>query len=366
MTLPKLPHPFNKITLIVLLFCSALIPGNSQDTLKILISGSPPFVMEDSTDPQGISIEVWEKVAELHDLNYKYFWNPNVDEALRQVKNGEVDVVVGPISITSERAEHVRFTQPYFIASYSIASSHRGLSIWSRIRPFFSKGFFIAISVLLLTLTGVGALLWLAERKDNSEQFPPDPVNGIGNGIWLAVVTMTTVGYGDRAPITKAGRIIAGSWMIIALVTATSLVAGIASTLTVSGLSTSTIQGPDDLSGNKVAVVGNSPAKEFVEDHAGTIVESNDLETSLQKLKEGEVKAVIYDRPQLKYYLEKHPNQARDLSIGLGEYLPQGYGFVTPLDSPWSKTLSVYLLGMQEEGIIRGIVQDWLGKDEAK
>src|SRR5690606_66163 len=129
------------------------------------------------------------------------------------------------------------------------------LSIWNRISPFFSRGFFVAVSILILILTMVGTLLWLAERNKNPKEFPPDPLNGIGNGIWLAVVTMTTVGYGDRAPATRAGRIIAGSWMIISLVTATSLVAGIASTLTVSGLSTSVIEGAGGLFGNKVAVV---------------------------------------------------------------------------------------------------------------
>ena len=322
--------------------------------------------MEDSTNPEGISIEVWEKLAELHDFNYSYTWNPNVDEALRQVSNGDVDVLIGPISITSQRAEHVRFTQPYFIASYSIASSKKSLSIWNRISPFFSKGFFVAVSILILVLTLVGTLLWLAERKDNPKEFPPDPVNGIGNGIWLAVVTMTTVGYGDRAPVTRAGRIIAGTWMIIALVTATSLVAGIASTLTVSGLSTSVIEGAGDLSGNKVAIVGQSPAREFVEEHKGIIVETADLETSLLELEKGNIKAVVYDRPQLKYYLENHPEEAKELSIGLGEYLPQGYGFVTPLDSPWGKTLSVYLLEMQEEGLIENIVNQWLGGTKEK
>ncbi len=85
-------------------------------------------------------------------------------------------------------------------------------------------------------LLGVGTLLWLAERRDNPEQFPATPVRGIGNGVWLALVTMTTVGYGDRVPITTAGRVMAGVWMVIALISASSLTAGIATALTLSQL----------------------------------------------------------------------------------------------------------------------------------
>jgi voltage-gated potassium channel Kch len=63
----------------------------------------------------------------------------------------------------------------------------------------------------LLTVTG--ALIWLAERRHNEEQFRRDPAAGIGNGIWWSAVTMTTVGYGDKAPVTLAGRVIALVWM---------------------------------------------------------------------------------------------------------------------------------------------------------
>ena len=83
--------------------------------------------------------------------------------------------------------------------------------LWGRIQPFFSKRLLYATGVFVFILACVGTLLWLAERKDN-EQFPTSPARGIGNGMWCAISTMTTTGYGDIAPVTLAGRIIACGW----------------------------------------------------------------------------------------------------------------------------------------------------------
>ena len=42
-------------------------------------------------------------------------------------------------------------------------------------------------------------------------------VKTFGDGIWWALVTVTTVGYGDITPLTTMGRIISGALMIIGL-----------------------------------------------------------------------------------------------------------------------------------------------------
>jgi voltage-gated potassium channel len=60
-------------------------------------------------------------------------------------------------------------------------------------------GTLIATVTVVVTLVS-GVLMWLVDRND----FP-----NIGLGLWWAVQTVTTVGYGDVTPTTAAGRGIA-------------------------------------------------------------------------------------------------------------------------------------------------------------
>ena len=62
----------------------------------------------------------------------------------------------------------------------------------------FSVGSGVFRAVAAGSAGGVGSLIWLAERRRNAEQFA-EPLAGIGSGMWFALVTLTTVGYGDKA-----------------------------------------------------------------------------------------------------------------------------------------------------------------------
>jgi voltage-gated potassium channel Kch len=56
-------------------------------------------------------------------------------------------------------------------------------------------------------------------------------IPSVGVGIWWALQTVTTVGYGDGVPSTLAGRTIGGLVMVIGIAFIAFVTAGVTSTL---------------------------------------------------------------------------------------------------------------------------------------
>jgi voltage-gated potassium channel len=82
------------------------------------------------------------------------------------------------------------------------------------------EGFrYIALTTLLLVVLG-GAAVSLVDTSD----FP-----NFWLGIWWALVTVTTVGYGDIVPHTVAGRLVGGALMMIGIGFVAALTATVAS-----------------------------------------------------------------------------------------------------------------------------------------
>ena len=71
---------------------------------------------------------------------------------------------------------------------------------------------FIAFSLAGFILLIASTLMFLAENEAQ-----PDKFGSIPRTMWWAIVTMTTVGYGDTFPITPAGKFLSGLVSIAAI-----------------------------------------------------------------------------------------------------------------------------------------------------
>lgn len=69
-----------------------------------------------------------------------------------------------------------------------------------------------ALFVLLMLISVAASITYLAEHKAQPEAFASIP-----HALWWAVVTMTTIGYGDVVPVTLIGRICAAAIGIVSV-----------------------------------------------------------------------------------------------------------------------------------------------------
>jgi voltage-gated potassium channel len=84
------------------------------------------------------------------------------------------------------------------------------------------RGATIVIATATTAITaGAGLLMTLVD----GENFP-----SIGSGLWWAVQTVTTVGYGDDVPTNVAGRLVAVLVMLLGVASLTVITASITST----------------------------------------------------------------------------------------------------------------------------------------
>jgi voltage-gated potassium channel Kch len=84
------------------------------------------------------------------------------------------------------------------------------------------RGAAIVIATATIAITVVtGIAMTIVDR----ENYPT-----IGSGLWWAVQTSTTVGYGDNVPTTVAGRLVAAFVMLVGIGFLTVITAAITST----------------------------------------------------------------------------------------------------------------------------------------
>ena len=229
----------------------------SSDTLIVGIYHNPPFVIAGGDGSfEGLSIELWEQIAASSDLEFRYEKYSDFISILKRLEYREIDLTINPMDVDDVRLAKFDMTQPFFISSIGAAIPNLNRSTLSLfVSNIFSFAFLKIIVLLILIIFIFGFFLWLVERKYNRFQFRPGLL-GLFDGLWWSAVTMTTVGYGDKAPKSYLGKTIAIIWMFTAVIIISSFTAGIASTLTISGLQTDISSAEDIRLVEKVSAVG--------------------------------------------------------------------------------------------------------------
>ncbi len=300
-----------------------------------------PFIIKNPDGTWGgISMELWHRLA--RELGVAYEVVDLEPTALMAAgKAGELDVLVS-LNISERSEADMDLTHAFYSTGLGIAvrpSVDDGLL--GTLKAIFTRRFAKAIGGLAVVLVFIGGLMWLLERRRNPEQFGGGSARGIGNGVWWSAVTMTTVGYGDRSPVTLGGRVLGLVWMFAAIIMISGFTASISSALTVSQLS-SAVSGPDDLPKVKVGAVEPSQAARYCQRKGIAYRGFPTAEDALGALDRGELDAVVGEAPILAY--DARTAFAGRISMLPGTFENHGYGFGLQTGSTLREPLNLALL----------------------
>ena len=258
------------ILLFSLVFVAGILPITSAaDTppgkIKIAVKEFPPLVFKDL---KGFCIDIATIISEKNNMHPEFVMVDSVPSLLGAVESGACDMGFAGITITPGREKRVDFSQPFFESGLMIAVRNQAFSQISFIGNAFLRVIGLSIALFFVGLTVVAHLVWWIERDDRDPQgFPTAYGKGIVDAYWWAVVTMSTVGYGDKRPKKNGGRAIAAIWMFIGIIWFAGLTATLSSALTVDRIRHGEINDLPDLYGKNVAVIVDTTSEDFLRYH---------------------------------------------------------------------------------------------------
>lgn len=293
-------------TFLLLLGCCT--SSLAQDSLlRVGVHPDPPFIISSGQgNYRGLCVDLWEDIAAELGYEYELVHHYDIIGMMRALDYGEIDLSINPLTVSSRRLQLFEALQPFYISSLGVATTSASRSQFQMfLSNFFSLDFLKIVLLLLFIIFFFGTLLWLVERRHNHYQFRPGFI-GLIDGLWWSAVTMTTVGYGDKAPKTSVGKGIAIVWMFTAVIVISGFTATIASTLTVNSLAVQ-INRLQDLKGvEKLGTVGATLSEDFLLRHE--IIPSHSYENpaqALQALAGKEVDALVYDKTVMRYLISR-------------------------------------------------------------
>ena len=173
----------------------------------------------------------WFEVASLAFYAVEYLlrvWSCTSDPRFASPVAGRLKFIVSPIALIDLLVILPLFIVPLFhvynvdlrflrafrlvarasrLTRYSIGLRNLGAAVGAR-----KNELLTVVGVLAVLLVLASSMMFYAEKDAQPDKFSSIPAT-----MWWSIITLTTVGYGDVAPVTSFGRLIAGGIAILGI-----------------------------------------------------------------------------------------------------------------------------------------------------
>ena len=315
--------------------------GSAATHLRVGVLEEPPFVFNSNGSYSGMAIDLWEMVG--RDLGWTWTYaSHDFSTLVDLVSRGELDLIVGPIPRTATLEMQMDFSPTFLNSGLGVAAREKPVrSILDILGHLTDTAFLQLTASLILICLIFGLIIWYAERRRNTDHFGGQMVNGFGSGVWWSMVTMSTVGYGDKAPRTTFGRGIALVWIFLSIVLLAAFTGTIASSMTMGriGLNVNSV---NDLRSLTVGVLRDSEAERWLTRSHLSVASYPTVAAGIEAVRNQKLDVMVADRPTLQWALAQEDHTST-LSIQ-GNIHPERLAFGMPETSRHRESINRTML----------------------
>jgi polar amino acid transport system substrate-binding protein len=339
---------------------SAAEPG-AAPPLRVAVYDVQPYGGRGPDGPFiGASVDLWRRVAEHLGWRYQLILVPQMEDVLSGLQAGTYDVGIGAITITAERMARVDFSYPTHRSGVAAVFARRGGTEAALYEYVAALGELIPLMLAIVVfLLVIGLAMWWFERSSSPAE-SRSAVTSWHEGIYWAVVTMSTVGYGDKTPQTAVGRAIAVIWMVVSLVMVSLLTTSLIAHITVSQVEAGPAIRASDLVGKRLAAVDESSGAEYLEAHRLAYQKAATLPDAFNALASGRADVVVNSIGALQYLVSTRFSDT--IAPPRGLLSPAYMAFALPMNSALRLPLDRALTVVEASPEWRSVEETYFGR----
>ncbi|XP_014790759.1 glutamate receptor ionotropic, NMDA 1 isoform X1 [Octopus bimaculoides] len=297
-------------------------------------------------------------------------WNGMIGEMV----SGEADMIMAPLTINPERAQHIDFSKPFKYQGLTILvkKTRKDSSLASFLQPF-QDTLWILVG---LSVHVVALVLYLLDRFSpfgrfklaKSDDTEEDALN-LSSAMWFAWGVLLNSGIGEGTPRSFSARVLGMVWAGFAMIIVASYTANLAAFLvldrpeaSISGIDDPRLRNPQE--NFKYATVKKSAVEMYFKRQVelSTMYRTmetrnyNTAEEAIDDVRKGKLQAFIWDSSRLEF------EAANDCElVTAGELFGRsGYGIGLRKHSPWTQEISLSILSFHESGFMEDLDSKWI------
>jgi polar amino acid transport system substrate-binding protein len=297
------------LTLLILLSWATLplakaVESQTKSKLKIAVCDRPPFCYREGDRWSGLSIALWEQVAQRLGLSYEYDELP-FSRITQALGTGECDLspVLALSLLSQEHSLQLRFTEPYLV-SHGALLTRRECAVREMLtlgKRLVNRQMLLIFGLMLAGMILFSIVLLAIERRRHQSNFHGSNWKGFGSALWLSASTMTSLGYSDTSHLSVLSRVVSFLWMLFGVLVIAIFTGSVSSSLTMADI-TSGIIHFHEINRFDAGVLKGSRMDELLETRGIPALRYDSLESGLDALRSGKsISAFAGDEVSLGY-----------------------------------------------------------------